>query len=84
MARFRATIQGTRGAASRLGHRELTANVNGWRAGIRVHVRPCFKCEKGDLFTATATAGSGYGSAPETNDITFCSNGCDFSPKELR
>jgi hypothetical protein len=39
MARFRATIKGNRGEASRLGSAKsgITAKVNGWDAGIRVH-----------------------------------------------
>lgn len=38
MARFRATIKGQRGQASRLGSPKsgITANVNGWDVGIRV------------------------------------------------
>ena len=37
MATFRATIKGNRGEASRLGHSEINADVNGWNIGARVH-----------------------------------------------
>lgn len=38
MARFRATIKGQRGEASRLGSSNsgITANVNGWDVGVKV------------------------------------------------
>jgi len=41
MARFRATIQGNRGEASRLGSAAsgITATVNGWNIGARVEVQ---------------------------------------------
>lgn len=41
MARFRATIQGMRGEASRLGSKSsgLVVTANGWNAGITVYVR---------------------------------------------
>lgn len=48
MARFRGTLQGNRGEASRLGHTGLSARINGWDAGIRVEAsvidgRDCFE-----------------------------------------
>lgn len=50
MARFRATIQGSRGEASRLGGAKtgINAKVNGWDAGIQVvaceiNGRDCFE-----------------------------------------
>jgi hypothetical protein len=38
MARFRATLRGTRGDVSRLGHEKtgMTASVNGWDSGVTV------------------------------------------------
>lgn len=55
MAHFRATIQGARGEASRLGHKEIEASINGWDAGVRVYG---VKGETGDVFTVYATGGS--------------------------
>ena len=41
MAQFRATIQGGKGQASRLGHKTsgLTTTASGWTAGVRVEAR---------------------------------------------
>jgi len=36
MARFRGTIEGGRGVASRLGHRHITTDTNGWNCGVNV------------------------------------------------
>lgn len=57
MAQFRATIQGARGPASRLGHknRGITAIINGWNTGIRVHA---FHKDGKDIFTIVKTDGS--------------------------
>jgi len=55
MARFRGTVQGNRGEASRLGHGDLTATVNGWDCGIKVEARGNGKVE---LFTVSVTGGS--------------------------
>ena len=40
MARFRATIKGSKGEASRLGTAKsgLVVNVNGWNVGVRVTI----------------------------------------------
>ena len=61
MAQFRATIQGCRGEASRLGGKEsgIRASVNGWRGGVSVEaiVNP----NGNDEFRVYATGGSGYG-----------------------
>ena len=55
MARFRATVTGSRGEASRLGHHGISTKTNGWNAGVDV--------EAGviggeDCFTVFATGGS--------------------------
>jgi len=60
MAQFRATIQGTRGQASRLGTKKsgLLLNVNGWHAGISISA----SYEDGkDIFKVYKTAGSNGG-----------------------
>ena len=36
MARFRGTVRGGRGEASRLGHRHITTTANGWDLGVNV------------------------------------------------
>jgi hypothetical protein len=62
MAHFRATIQGSRGEASRLGGMSsgITARVNGWSGGVRVEA-----AHEGDEdhFRIFATKGSGHGNA---------------------
>ena len=57
MARFRGTVQGSRGSASRLGHRDLTATVNGWDCGVRV-TAAANSGEPGEVFTVSVTGGS--------------------------
>ena len=57
MARFRGTVQGNRGTASRLGHRDLTATVNGWDCGVRV-TAAANSGEPGEVFTVAVTGGS--------------------------
>ena len=57
MARFRATIQGQRGSASRLGSTKsgITAQVNGWDVGVDVDADD----ENGtDTFKVYVTGGS--------------------------
>lgn len=69
MAQFRAVIQGSRGAASRLGGKEsgIHTIVNGWHRGIRVvaeqHDREG-NGKKQDRFVIYITGGSN-GSQPE-------------------
>ena len=64
MARFRGTLSGQRGVASRLGSKKsgLTADVNGWRGGVRVVA----EVDDGgrDVFEVYATAGSSAYSEP--------------------
>lgn len=58
MARFRGTVQGARGEASRLGTVKtgLTVAANGWDIGGEVGARVC---AAGDAIEFTLTAGSG-------------------------
>ena len=60
MARYRGTLQGRKGTASRLGHSVtgLTATVNGWHAGVTVHARPCALDMTRDEFVIDITRGS--------------------------
>lgn len=56
MATFRASIQGSKGIASRLGHSEIWAAVDAWDYGIRVWAH---KDESGIIrFTVHTTGGS--------------------------
>lgn len=76
MARFRATIVGNRGEASRLGTGSsgLRVTANGWHGGVTVIASACEVPEcGGDVFTARATGGSGYGGAQSNAEFTFCS-----------
>ncbi len=49
MARFRGSVQGSRGAATRLGHRRLLAFAEGWNGRVTVYVwrddddRDCYR-----------------------------------------
>ena len=56
MARFRGTVEGDRGGASRLGHRSITTNANGWNVGVNVDGGGAK--DGGDDFTVWATGGS--------------------------
>jgi hypothetical protein len=58
-ARFRGTVQGERGEGSRLGHRFITTDTNGWNLGVNVDggAGPAIYAEE-DHFTVYATGGS--------------------------
>lgn len=60
MAHFRGTIKGQRGEASRLGGKNsgITANINGWDAGVRV---VAFERNGVDCFDVYQTGGSNGG-----------------------
>jgi hypothetical protein len=58
MARYLGIIKGSRGEATRLGHRSMVANVNSWHAGIRVEVEPT-PCDGRDQYDIRLTGGSG-------------------------
>ena len=58
MARFRGTVQGARGQASRLGHRYITTDTNGWNLGVNVDGGAGTADAPGDHFTVYATGGS--------------------------
>ena len=65
MARFRATIKGQRGEASRLGnarYRAMTVNVNGWDVGVRVDATR--RISGGDIFDVYVTGGTQRTKAP--------------------
>lgn len=73
MAQFRATIQGQRGQASRLGSKKsgLVADINGWHNGVRVLAE--YDEKNGtDVFVVYKTGGSSYG---EHEKICTISNG---------
>lgn len=57
MAQFRATIQGQRGQASRLGSKSsgIRTRTNGWHSGVLVEGRAH---DSGDQFRIFATGGS--------------------------
>lgn len=59
MARFRATIYGQRGHASRLGSANsgIESNTNGWQSGV--NVVGSVDIEGNDVFNIYATGGSG-------------------------
>jgi len=58
MARFRGTVQGGRGEASRLGHRSIKTSTDGWSLGVTVKSSMRTDDENGDSFTIHATGGS--------------------------
>ena len=57
MARFRGTVKGQRGGASRLGSPKsgLSMRADGWEAGVRVEAAVD---DTGDVFFIYATSGS--------------------------
>lgn len=60
MAQYRASVQGSRGEASRLGGKTsgIDAQVNGWRSGVSVCGRYNEEDQR-DEFAIFATGGSG-------------------------
>lgn len=62
MAQYRATIQGQRGAASRLGGKRsgISAYVNGWQCGVRVVSSDDSDRTGQDEFEVFSTSGSGH------------------------
>jgi hypothetical protein len=60
MAQFRATIEGQRGQASRLGSKTsgMVAKVNGWDSGVMVYAE---HVDGKDRFEVMATKGSNSG-----------------------
>ncbi len=61
MARFIGFVQGQRGEASRLGHRRLIVNANGWGGGINVHL---YVGDDGEDFARVTLTGGTNGGAP--------------------
>jgi hypothetical protein len=61
MAQFRGTVEGQRGAASRLGGKSsgLTVKANGWHGGVTVNASALSSKGDGDRFTVWGTGGSG-------------------------
>mgnify|MGYP003648116069 CR=1 FL=1 len=55
MARFRGTVQGSRGSASRLGHGTIRTNTNGWELCVDVDG---YKIDDQDEFEVLITGGS--------------------------
>ena len=72
MAQFRATIQGQRGDASRLGSKSsgITTRTNGWNVGVEV--RGYYDEKTGeDVFSVYLSSGSnGYGGGKEIGRFT--------------
>lgn len=67
MATFRATIKGTGGPASRLGHRHIMAEINGWNIGITVKATKTeFDTVKFEVFLTGGTNGGEYKKIAET------------------
>jgi len=60
MSQFKADIQGSKGAASRLGGKAsgISGHIRGWSSGIRVEGH--HDEELGDIFLVWQTTGSGF------------------------
>jgi hypothetical protein len=62
MSRFRGTVEGGRGQASRLGHHYITTDTNGWNLGVNVDGGPSRDLDHPqigiDRFTVYVTGGS--------------------------
>lgn len=70
MARFRGTIKGQRGEASRLGTPKsgLEIECNGWNAGVSV--RATVGSNDGDIFAVYMTGGSNGGPSELLGTVT--------------
>lgn len=81
MAHFRATIQGNRGKASRLGTKKsgIVATVNGWNVGVDVVIKHNEETGK-DVITVIPTSGSNHSKAV---NYSFDSHEEMFVIKEL-
>lgn len=81
MAQFRATIQGQRGEASRLGSKAsgISAYVNGWNSGVKVIGR---HTDGQDVFDVYATSGSGYGPSKFLGTVNVVDGQSVFNPDE--
>ncbi len=79
MARFRATIQGQRGEASRLGSPKtgIQARINGWEAGVEVAARAVGDT---DVFNIFATNGSNGSRSVYLGHVISTANGPQFVP----
>ena len=85
MAHFRATIQGTRGEASRLGHKKsgIRASVSGWDSGVYV-VGRLSPMHGEDVFSIWATSGSNGGKSDVfIGTVSSSDDGFVFSPAEV-
>lgn len=62
MSRFYASIQGSRGEATRQGHSHITAHPRGWSAGVRVEGYTLGEAGDRDAFDVRVSRGSnGHG-----------------------
>ena len=63
MARFRGTVRGKAGEASRLGNEEsgMGATVDGWNVGVEIDAVPLNLDPAQDTITVKATSGSNGG-----------------------
>jgi hypothetical protein len=62
MARYRGTVQGTGGEASRCGGKSngLRTSANSWKIGVDVHIYPQTDNQEADEVHITITSGSDY------------------------
>jgi len=63
MARFRGSVVGTRGPATRLGNRVLETTADGWTGGVKVelYILDGVDCARVWLTGGTGDAGSSFG-----------------------
>lgn len=76
MARYRGTVQGQRGVASRLGSANsgLRVTANGWNVGANVYIDPCEGCGE-DIVDVVRTFGSNTGGRPRDTVARFHADG---------
>ncbi len=81
MARFRATIRGNRGMASRLGHTRggIEAKVNGWSAGVSVYAESS-NADDRDLFRIYLSGGSRGGDIRMIGTVSIVDGKPTFEP----
>lgn len=82
MARYRGTLQGSRGPTSRLGHSSsgLITTTNGWNIGLSAWIHPLKESPDLDSISLEMTGGSSGFHSFDIGTITETPNGPVFTP----
>ena len=82
MARYRGTVQGQRGGASRLGGTVsgLAVTANGWDVGARVDVGPCGACLEYCVIVLWTSGSNGHASSRTIDRYHATGKACHDRP----